>query len=92
MGGKQNPDGERENWFGFALKGLLFFSPKLKLVAFSLQPCLYGADTLMINDVPSGSEKFNSDQQICVSPQETKAFFKTEPLITHEKIQVVEHT
>ena len=68
MGGKQNPDGEREHslfWFCFERA---FFFPELKLVAFSLQPCLYGADTLMINDVPSGSEKFNSDPQILVSP------------------------
>lgn len=46
----------------------------------------------MINDVPSGSEKFISDPQILVSPQGMRAFFKTDPLITHEKIQVVEHT
>lgn len=83
----------RTVWFGFVLKGILFyFLPELKLVAFGLQPCLYGADTLTINDVPSGSEKFNSDPQICVSPQETRAFFKTDPPITHERIQVVEHT
>lgn len=93
VGWKQNPDGERERclvcfWF----KRAFFFPPELKLVAFSLQPYLYGADALMINDVPSGSEKFNSDPQILVSPQGTRAFFKTDPLITHEKIQVVEHT
>lgn len=78
--------------FGLVLfwKGFFFF-PELKLVAFSLQPCLYDADTLMINDVPSGSEKFSSDPQILVSPQGTRAFFKTDPLISHEKIQVVEH-
>lgn len=46
----------------------------------------------MINDVPSGSQKFNSGPQILVSPQGMRAFLKTEPLITHEKIQVEEHT
>lgn len=65
----------RTVWFGFVLKGLFFF-PELKLVAFSLQPCLYGAHTLTINDVPSGSEKFNSDPQIRVSPQGQEHFLK----------------
>lgn len=83
----------RTVWISFVLRGFLFFfPPELKLVAFGWQPCLYGADTLTINDVPSGSEKFNSGPRICVSPQETRAFFKTDPLITQEKIQVVEHT
>lgn len=90
VGGKQNPDRIRDHclfWFSFERA----FFPVLKLVAFSLQRCLYGADTLMINDVPSGSEKFNSDPQILVSPQGMRAFFKTDPLITHKKIQVVKH-